>query len=171
VATPCGGMACAGAPLSMLSTVSAGRVHVGLSTNRSWSQPCTQPARLLLPAGRFGCRADCGRLQDIQNLTAVRIDLDYDFSHPSGSIPATASVLGGRRGSRPEQPCSVCCGRAGWWAHKGTALLRYAGLCPLTAKQAHPTSTPLPQHCRLPAAPPHCNPALTSHPPHNPPHQ
>ncbi len=114
-ATPCAGMACARAPLSMLSTVSAGRVHVELSTNRSWSQPCTQPARLLLPAGRFGCRADCGRLQDIQNLTAVRIDLDYDFSHPSGSIPATASVLGGRRGSRPEQPCAVCCGKLGWW--------------------------------------------------------
>ncbi len=39
--------------------------------------------------GRFGCRADCGRLQDIQNLTAVQIDLYYDFNHPSGSIPAT----------------------------------------------------------------------------------
>lgn len=39
--------------------------------------------------GRFGCRADCGRLEDIQNLTAVQIDLRYDFTHPAGSIPAT----------------------------------------------------------------------------------
>lgn len=39
--------------------------------------------------GRFGCRADCGRLQDLQNLTAVQIDLYWDFSHPAGSIPAT----------------------------------------------------------------------------------
>lgn len=38
---------------------------------------------------RFGCRADCGRLQDIQNLTAIQIDLQFDFSHPAGSIPAT----------------------------------------------------------------------------------
>lgn len=54
--------------------------------------------RLLLApphAGRFGCRADCGRLQDIQNLTAIRIDLAYDFSHPSGSIPATVGWLCG----------------------------------------------------------------------------
>eukprot|EP00887_Chlorella_sp_A99_P002467 scaffold10.g2467.t1 len=68
--------------------------------------------------GRFGCRADCGRLQDIQNLTALQegrerggrqlaeqlhrgiagsraaaggchVDLVWDFSHPAGSIPAT----------------------------------------------------------------------------------
>ena len=42
--------------------------------------------------GRFGCRADCGRLQDIQNLTAVQIDLQFDFSHPAGSIPATVRL-------------------------------------------------------------------------------
>ena len=37
--------------------------------------------------GRFGCRADCGRLQDVQNLTALRVDLAYDFAHPAGSLP------------------------------------------------------------------------------------
>lgn len=99
----------------MLSTVSAGRVHVGLSTNRSWSQRGTQPARLPLPAGRFGCRADCGRLQDIQNLTAIRIDLDYDFSHPSGSIPATASVwvAGAAAGQSNPVPCAVASSTGG----------------------------------------------------------
>lgn len=39
--------------------------------------------------GRFGCRADCGRLQDIQNLSAVQLDLSWTFAHPAGSIPAT----------------------------------------------------------------------------------
>ena len=57
----------------------------------------------------FGCRADCGRLQDIQNLTKLQIDLYWDFSHPVGSIPASVSpglgssrVLGSRefRGTR-----------------------------------------------------------------------
>lgn len=89
--------------------------------------------------GRFGCRADCGRLQDIQvgplgaraqswaparalqasgaacghthitersaclcrphrpqNLTAIQLDLQWDFSHPAGSIPATVSGRGVR---------------------------------------------------------------------------
>jgi hypothetical protein len=40
--------------------------------------------------GRFGCRADCGRLSDaVENLTTVQIDLVFNFDHPSGSIPAT----------------------------------------------------------------------------------
>ncbi|KAK9819873.1 hypothetical protein WJX72_003501 [[Myrmecia] bisecta] len=39
--------------------------------------------------GRFGCRADCGKLAEIQNLTTVQIDLYYDFTHPVGSVPAT----------------------------------------------------------------------------------
>ena len=39
--------------------------------------------------GRFGCRADCGQLAQIQNLTTLQIDLYYDFSHPSGSVSAT----------------------------------------------------------------------------------
>ena len=60
--------------------------------------------------GRFGCRADCGRLQDIQNLTAVQIDLYYDFTHPAGSIPATVRKLAaaGRR-VRPAAPCICSC--------------------------------------------------------------
>uniref|UniRef100_A0A6S8IGD5 Polycystin cation channel PKD1/PKD2 domain-containing protein n=1 Tax=Dunaliella tertiolecta TaxID=3047 RepID=A0A6S8IGD5_DUNTE len=37
---------------------------------------------------RFGCRADCGLLKEIQNLTQVRISIQHDFSHPSSSIPA-----------------------------------------------------------------------------------
>lgn len=40
---------------------------------------------------RFGCRADCGRLQDVQNLTTVQVDVYWDFSHPVGSIPASVS--------------------------------------------------------------------------------
>ena len=40
--------------------------------------------------GRFGCRADCGRLADtVDNLTTIQIDLAYNFEHPAGSIPAT----------------------------------------------------------------------------------
>uniref|UniRef100_A0A7S0NBN4 Polycystin cation channel PKD1/PKD2 domain-containing protein n=1 Tax=Chlamydomonas leiostraca TaxID=1034604 RepID=A0A7S0NBN4_9CHLO len=38
---------------------------------------------------RFGCRADCGKLQDVQKLTTVQIDVYFDFSHPIGSIPAS----------------------------------------------------------------------------------
>eukprot|EP00983_Pelagomonas_calceolata_P059247 1145836-Pelagomonas_calceolata.AAC.14 len=40
---------------------------------------------------RFGCRADCGLLKEIQNLTQVRISIQHDFSHPSSSIPAAVS--------------------------------------------------------------------------------
>lgn len=39
--------------------------------------------------GRFGCRADCGRLTEVQNLTTVMIDLKYNFRHPVGSVPST----------------------------------------------------------------------------------
>lgn len=40
--------------------------------------------------GRFGCRADCGRLaESVENLTTIQIDLTYDFSHPAGSIAST----------------------------------------------------------------------------------
>lgn len=38
--------------------------------------------------GRFGCRADCGRLSEVQNLTSIQIDLYYDFDHPATSIPS-----------------------------------------------------------------------------------
>ncbi len=38
---------------------------------------------------RFGCRADCGKLSDVQNLTTIQIDIYYDFTHPVGSIPAS----------------------------------------------------------------------------------
>jgi hypothetical protein len=38
--------------------------------------------------GRFGCRADCGALIDLQRLAAIDIDLYYDFGHPAGSLPA-----------------------------------------------------------------------------------
>jgi len=37
---------------------------------------------------RFGCRADCGLLKDIHNLTRIRIAINHDFKHPSNSIPA-----------------------------------------------------------------------------------
>ena len=38
--------------------------------------------------GRFGCRADCGALIDLQALAALDVDLYYDFGHPPGSLPA-----------------------------------------------------------------------------------
>ncbi|KAG2499695.1 hypothetical protein HYH03_002630 [Edaphochlamys debaryana] len=38
---------------------------------------------------RFGCKADCGKLNEIQNLTRIQIDFYYDFAHPIGSIPAS----------------------------------------------------------------------------------
>ncbi len=45
--------------------------------------------------GRFGCRADCGQLAQIQNLTTLQIDLYYDFTHPSGSVSATVRACPG----------------------------------------------------------------------------
>ena len=109
-ATPCAATACARAPLSTPSTVRGGawRLHEGQQGPADAAPPaawCACPCacrelspRLPPPAGRFGCRADCGRLQDIQNLTAIRIDLAYDFSHPSASIPATVGSGGGGAG-------------------------------------------------------------------------
>ncbi|KAI8467677.1 MAG: hypothetical protein J3K34DRAFT_480735 [Monoraphidium minutum] len=39
--------------------------------------------------GRFGCRADCGNLMDLQALTSLDIDLYWDFGHQAGSLPAS----------------------------------------------------------------------------------
>ena len=39
--------------------------------------------------GRFGCRADCGKLSEIQNLTTLQIDLYFDFDHPTTSIASS----------------------------------------------------------------------------------
>lgn len=39
--------------------------------------------------GRFGCRADCGKLSEIQNLTTLQIDLYFDFTHPTTSIASS----------------------------------------------------------------------------------
>ncbi|KAA6428169.1 MAG: hypothetical protein FRX49_01765, partial [Trebouxia sp. A1-2] len=39
--------------------------------------------------GRFGCRADCGELAEVQNLTTLQIDLYYDFDHPTTSIASS----------------------------------------------------------------------------------
>jgi hypothetical protein len=44
----------------------------------------------------FGCRADCGKLQDVQNLTSIQIDLKWNFGHPLGSTPAAVSARAGR---------------------------------------------------------------------------
>ena len=41
--------------------------------------------------GRFGCRADCGKLSEIQNLTTLQIDLYFDFTHPTTSIASSVS--------------------------------------------------------------------------------
>lgn len=37
---------------------------------------------------RFGCKADCGLLKQIQKLTRTRVSIEYDFSHPPGTIPS-----------------------------------------------------------------------------------
>ena len=42
--------------------------------------------------GRFGCRADCGKLSEIQNLTTLQIDLYFDFTHPTTSIASSVSI-------------------------------------------------------------------------------
>lgn len=39
--------------------------------------------------GRFGCRADCGRLTEKFNLTKLQLDIYYNFDHPVGSLPAS----------------------------------------------------------------------------------
>lgn len=40
--------------------------------------------------GRFGCRADCGRLaESVANLSTIQIDLNYNFDHPAGSLAST----------------------------------------------------------------------------------
>jgi hypothetical protein len=46
--------------------------------------------------GRFGCRADCGNLIDLEALASVDIDLYWDFSHQPGSLPAAVSGRAGR---------------------------------------------------------------------------
>lgn len=43
--------------------------------------------------GRFGCRADCGKLSEIQNLTILQIDLYFDFTHPTTSIASSVGTL------------------------------------------------------------------------------
>lgn len=41
----------------------------------------------------FGCRADCGILSEVVDLTAVRISITWDFNHPPNSIPAAVSRM------------------------------------------------------------------------------
>lgn len=41
---------------------------------------------------RFGCKADCGRLSDIQNLTAAQVDIYWDFTHQAASLPASVGT-------------------------------------------------------------------------------
>jgi hypothetical protein len=55
--------------------------------------------------GRFGCRADCGALIDLQQLMSLDIDLYYDFSHQLGSLPA---AVRGRRLRRAGLACQGC---------------------------------------------------------------
>eukprot|EP00879_Flechtneria_rotunda_P032401 GHRR01035602.1.p1 GENE.GHRR01035602.1~~GHRR01035602.1.p1 ORF type:complete len:274 (+),score=60.02 GHRR01035602.1:334-1155(+) len=38
---------------------------------------------------RFGCKADCGQLSEIQNLTSAQVDVYWDFSHQEASLPAS----------------------------------------------------------------------------------
>lgn len=51
--------------------------------------------------GHFGCRADCGRLSEVQNLTAIRLDLYWDFDHPLTSLPATVRSRGRCKAAAP----------------------------------------------------------------------
>ena len=52
----------------------------------------------------FGCRADCGLLQNVQNLTTIQVDIYFDFSHPVGSMPSSVSAR-----APPSPPLSRCC--------------------------------------------------------------
>jgi hypothetical protein len=45
--------------------------------------------------GRFGCRADCGLLSQVQQLTTIQVDIYFDFSHPLGSIAASVRLAAG----------------------------------------------------------------------------
>lgn len=57
---------------------------------------------------RFGCKADCGRLADIQNLTSAQVDVYWDFSHQAASLPAAvrAARTGARSGGSRRRPCA-----------------------------------------------------------------
>lgn len=61
---------------------------------RVWKDPvcgdglCEEPFEFA-SYGRFGCRADCGDLGALQDLTTVLVDLEFDFRHPVGSVPST----------------------------------------------------------------------------------
>ena len=71
--------------------------------------------------GRFGCRADCGQLAQIQNLTTLQIDLYYDFTHPSGSVSASVRACPcmdscSRCTASREAACSLVCFPCIWLA-------------------------------------------------------
>lgn len=58
-----------------------------------WKDPicgdgiCAEPYEFA-SYGRFGCRADCGKLPEVQNVTTLVIDLRFDFHHPTNSVPS-----------------------------------------------------------------------------------
>jgi hypothetical protein len=67
----------------------------GTAVQKTWVDPacgdglCESPFEFA-SYGRFGCRADCGRLADSgTNLSTIQIDLTYNFDHPAGSIAST----------------------------------------------------------------------------------
>lgn len=60
--------------------------------------------------GRFGCRADCGNLIDLQALGALDVDLYYDFGHQAGSLPAAVRCTGVLGVGRRQELACVC----GW---------------------------------------------------------
>jgi hypothetical protein len=84
--------------------------------------------------GRFGCRADCGNLIDLQSLMSLDIDLYYNFGHQTGSLPAAVGGCtacgGAKQPCRTSRPAVSCVRRrAGRWPRRQSVL---AGTLPVT---------------------------------------
>jgi hypothetical protein len=125
--------------------------------------------------GRFGCRADCGMLSQVQNLTTIQVDLYYDFSHPLGSV---ASSVGGASRCMPSHAAStgVCCRGVCWvdvqrhldhvlrsCAEDAACLPAWLPACipappppPVKATRPHSRPAAVQLHSDAPSPPPRC---------------
>eukprot|EP00798_Chlamydomonas_sp_ICE-L_P006111 gene6111-2715_t len=79
-----------------ISALSTDQVYAWLSNTLEsvWVDPvcgdgiCNQPWEFASYSS-FGCRADCGKLQEVQSLTKIQLDLYWDYNHRVGSLPAS----------------------------------------------------------------------------------
>jgi hypothetical protein len=69
---------------------------------------------------RFGCKADCGRLSDLQNLTSAQVDVYWDFTHQAGSLPAAVRA-------RVCIYLRSCVAVVVWWGDRGCSI---HNICP-----------------------------------------